>query len=89
MDELRVGNERYLAWEEAVEREVVVSGLGLADLETPSDAAIAVPAGVEEEPLAESGGEIVGALVRSWHFLEGAVEVRQRSMLGRGSSSSR
>jgi hypothetical protein len=65
VDELRVGGERYLAWEEAAEREVVVSALGLADLETPVRTAISVPAGVEEEPLAESSGEVVGALVRS------------------------
>ena len=32
VDEIRVGNERYLAWEEAAEREVVASGLGLAEL---------------------------------------------------------
>jgi hypothetical protein len=75
VDELRVGGERYLAWEEAAEREVVVSALGLADLETPVRTAISVPAGVEEEPLAESSGEVVGALVRSWRSLEGTVEV--------------
>jgi hypothetical protein len=75
VDELRVGGERYLAWEEAAEREVVASGLGLADLETPMRAAISVPAGIEEEPLANDGGEVVGALVRSWHSLEGTVEV--------------
>jgi hypothetical protein len=75
VDELRVGGVRYLAWEEAAEREVVVSALGLADLETPVRTAISVPAGVEEEPLAESSGEVVGALVRSWRSLEGTVEV--------------
>ncbi|HEY6751173.1 MAG TPA: hypothetical protein VI027_07605 [Rubrobacteraceae bacterium] len=75
VDELRVGGERYLAWEEAAEREVVVSGLGLADLKTPTRAAISIPAGVEEEPLAGDGGVVVGALVRSWHSLEGVVEV--------------
>jgi hypothetical protein len=75
VDELRVGRERYLAWEEAAEREVVVSGLGLADLETPTRRAISVPAGIEEEPLANDGGEVVGALVRSWRSLEGTVEV--------------
>jgi hypothetical protein len=75
VDELQVGNERYLAWEEAVEREVVVSGLALADLETPTHAAISIPAGSEEEPLTDSSGEIVGARVRSWQALEGAVEV--------------
>ena len=75
VDELRVGKDRYLAWEEAAEREVVVEGLKLAELRTPMRAAISIPAGVEEQPLADSGGEIVGALVRSWQALEGAVEV--------------
>jgi hypothetical protein len=75
VDELRVGTERYLAWEEAAEREVVVSGLGLAELQTPMRVPISVPAGVEEEPLADDGGAVVGALVRSWRSLEGTVEV--------------
>ena len=75
VDELRVGGERYLAWEEAVEREVVVSGLGLAGLEAPMRAPISVPTGLEEEPLADDGGGVVGALVRSWRSLEGTVEV--------------
>jgi hypothetical protein len=75
VDELRVGRERYLAWEEAAERGVVVSGLGLAALETPMRATISVPAGIEEEPLANDGGEVVGALVRSWRSLKGTVEV--------------
>jgi hypothetical protein len=72
VDELRVGNERYLSWEEAAEREVDVSGL--ARHRTPMRAAIAVPAGVEEEPLKDEDGRTVGALVRSWHSLEGTVE---------------
>jgi hypothetical protein len=75
VDELRVGKERYLAWEEAAEREVTVPGLGLAELQTPMRTPISVPAGIEEEPLANDGGEIVGALVRSWNSLEGTVEV--------------
>jgi hypothetical protein len=75
VDELRVRGERYLAWEEAAEREVVASGFGLADLKTPTYTAISVPAGIEEEPLADDGGEVVGTLVRSWRSLEGTVEV--------------
>jgi hypothetical protein len=75
VDELRVGDERYLAWEEALEREAVVPGLGLAELETPTRTAISIPAGIEEEPLEDEGGRTVGALVRSWRSLEGAVEV--------------
>jgi hypothetical protein len=75
VDELRVGTERYLAWEEAAEREVVASGLSLADLETPMRTAISVPAGTEESSLADEAGQTVGALVRSWRSLEGVVEV--------------
>jgi hypothetical protein len=75
VDELRVGNDRYLAWEEAAEREVVVSGLGLAELGGPVRAEISIPAGTEEEPLTEEGGEVVGVLVRSWCSLEGTVEI--------------
>jgi hypothetical protein len=75
VDELRVGNELHLAWEEAAEREVVVSSLGLAELERPRSVAISIPSGVEEEPLEDEDGRIVGALVRSWRSLDGAVEV--------------
>ncbi len=75
VDELRVGNERYLSWEEAAEREVVVECLGLADLETPMQARISIPAGSEEEPLTDDDGRVVGALVRSWRSLEGTAEV--------------
>jgi hypothetical protein len=82
VDELRVGKERYLAWEEAAEREVVVEGLKLTELGTPMSAAISVPAGIEEEPLADDVGEVVGALVRSWHSLEGTVEVEAEPVRG-------
>jgi hypothetical protein len=82
VDELWVGGERYLAWEEAAEREVVVSGLKLRELETPHRAAISIPAGVEEEPLADGDGQAVGALVRTWRSLEGTVEVGAESVRG-------
>ncbi len=75
VDELRVGGERYLAWEEAAEREVIIPGLELADLESPMRAGISIPAGTKEEPLADEKGQTVGALVRSWSSLAGTVEV--------------
>ena len=78
VDEMRVGGERYLAWEEAAEREIVVSGLKLSELGTLMGAAISIPAGVEEEPLEDEGGRIVGALVRSWRSLEGTVEAEAK-----------
>ena len=51
VDELRVGGNATSRGRRPP-REVVVSGLGLAALETPMRATISVPAGTEEEPLA-------------------------------------
>ncbi len=76
VDELRVGGERYLAWEEATEREIVLSGLRLPDLETPRQVAIEISAGSRQEVLTDPSGVEAGILVRSWSGLDGAIEVR-------------
>jgi hypothetical protein len=70
VDELRVGDERYLAWQEATEREVRLPELCLVELTEPRRAAIDVPAGTTEEPL--PGG--AGAVVRGWEAIRGEVE---------------
>lgn len=76
VEELRVGGELYLSWDEATEREVTVGRLKLSELlESPRRVGIDIPAGGREEPLAESTGEVVGALMREWRSLRGAVEV--------------
>jgi hypothetical protein len=76
VDELRVGGERYLSWDEATEREVAVGRFKLSDLlESPKQVGIEILGGSEEEPLAEPTGEVVGALVRTWRALRGMVEV--------------
>ncbi|MGF1472514.1 MAG: hypothetical protein ACFB50_12360 [Rubrobacteraceae bacterium] len=76
VDELRVGDERYLAWDEATEREITAGRLKLSRLaEAPRQIAVDIPSGSEEEPLEEPDGEVVGALVRSWRAVSGAVEV--------------
>jgi hydrogenase maturation protease len=62
LDELRVGEERVLAWDEAREREVVLT-------RTTPRQPIDVPAGEEEEPVPG------GAIVRGWHALHGMVEL--------------
>jgi hypothetical protein len=80
VDELRVGRERYLSWEESAEREIVLSDLRLAELEIPMHAGISMPAGSEEEALTDDDGRAVGALVRSWRSLEGTVEVGAESV---------
>jgi hypothetical protein len=61
VDELVVGGERHLAWDEAVEREL--------HLAAGDRLPIAIAAGEQCEPLGEAG-----ALVRRWQALEGTVE---------------
>jgi hypothetical protein len=75
VDTLQVGQERYLAWEEATERHITLAGLPLSALEVPQCVAIDIPAGSAEELLAAPNDEVVGALVRRWQALEGVVEV--------------
>ena len=76
VDELRVGGELYLSWDEAAEREIAVGRFKLSELSgSPQQVEIDVPGGSKEEPLAEPDGGVVGELVRSWRPLRGAVEV--------------
>ena len=86
VDELRVGGERYLSWDEATEREVAVGRLKLSELTaSPRQVEIAIPEGSREEPLAEPTGEVVGAVVRGWRSLRGMIEVGAEPL--RGASS--
>jgi hypothetical protein len=81
VDELRIGEERYLSWEEATEREVAVGAFKLSELlGSPRRVEIDMPEGSREEPLAEPTGEVVGAVVRRWHTLRGAVELEAESL---------
>lgn len=75
VDELEVGGERYLAWDEATEREVVIDDVALATLGEPRQLPFEVAAGSAEEALVAPGGEAAGALVRRWHPLRGLVEI--------------
>jgi hypothetical protein len=76
VDELRVGGELYLPWDEAAEREIALGRFKLSELlGSPRQAEVDVLGGSREEPLTEPTGEVVGALVRSWRPLRGAVEV--------------
>jgi hypothetical protein len=81
VEELRVGGELYLPWDEAAEREIAVGRFRLPDLlGAPRRVAIDVPGGSTEEALAEPTGEVVGALVRGWRKLRGTVEVEAESL---------
>ena len=74
VDELTVGGERYLSWEEATEREVAADHLTLPELAPPRRVPIAIPAGRVEEELRE-GGRRAGAVVRAWSELEGEMAI--------------
>lgn len=81
VDELRVGGELYLPWDEATEREISAGRFKLSKLtEVPRRAAIDIPGGSDEEPLEDSDGEVVGALARSWRALAGTVEVEAEAL---------
>jgi hypothetical protein len=75
LDELTVGDELHLTWEEAVEREVALSATTLAELAEGRHVPIAAAAGSEEEPLGPEG-----AIVRSWEPLEGALLVSSEAL---------
>jgi hypothetical protein len=76
-DELTVGGERHVAWDEAAEREVAIGALDVGALaERPRSAATDLAAGVAIEELREPDGALAGALRRSWEPLRGAVEAR-------------
>jgi hypothetical protein len=74
VDELTVGGERFVPWQEAVEREVSAPELRLGG-EGRARALIRVPAGAEREVLNDSAGRPAGMLTRRWRALAGVVEV--------------
>ena len=70
VDELTIGAERHLTWEEALEREVGLPPMALDELAAGRRVPISVAAGEERETLGPEG-----AIVRSWEPLEGALLV--------------
>ncbi len=76
VDELRVGNEVYRPWEEAIEREVTIDSLPVRDLlRNPVHGPISIVADRAVENLTDDGGPILGDLIREWDAIEGDVEV--------------
>ena len=76
VDELEVSGERHIAWDEAVEREVVLDPAAAGSVAVCGRrTAIDVAAGSDREDLRHPDGERAGALIRSWQRLEGAVDV--------------
>ncbi len=81
VEELRIGEELYLPWDEATEREIDAGRLRLSELlETPERVGIDIPGGSSEEELTGPTGEVLGVLVRSWLALSGTVEVEAEAL---------
>jgi hypothetical protein len=70
VDEIVLGGERYLTWEEAREREVEVPALALARLRGGHTVPIEIAAGREQEPLGDHA-----ALIREWSALRGELRL--------------
>jgi hypothetical protein len=75
VDELTVGGERHLTWEEAVERELATRALSVADLAGGVRVPVAVDAGRDHEELPDAGGRRAGRITRAWEGLTGSIEV--------------
>jgi len=81
VEELQAGEEHYLPWDEATEREIKVGRFRFSQLlETAERTKIDIPGGSSQEALAGPTGENLGALVRSWRALCGAVEVEAENL---------
>ena len=83
VDELRVGDERYLTWEEATERTIDVGRICLAHGAEPLSISIVIDAGHTDERLPGPGGAVAGVLRRSWQALRGEIVVRVEQLPAR------
>jgi hypothetical protein len=81
VDELEVDGERWMAWEEATEREIVAPPVE-ARLGAETSVPLEICAGSEREWLDNRAGERVGAVDRSWRTLRGELRVRCDGVAG-------
>lgn len=74
--ELRVGETVYRPWDESIERERSIGPLPVGQtLKRRMQFPIRVETGAAREELHDGAGPVAGTLERSWHALEGSVEV--------------
>jgi len=76
VDELRAGDERWLTWEEAREREIASPRLTLARLMRGVELPIVIGAGGTDEVIRAADGSRAGGLTRAWDRLEGRLLLR-------------
>lgn len=84
VEALQIGERRYYAWQEAIERKVDVDALSLTGLTgTAQQVPFAFPGMRTLEPLRDAAGEIPGVLIRTQHTIEGCVELRAEAIAQR------
>jgi hypothetical protein len=76
VSELAVGRRRWLSWDEAVDRELVLGPWSLSAPAATRVEQIVVPGGEEVEPVRDDAGTTVGRLVRSRSPLQARLTVR-------------
>ncbi|HET9529074.1 MAG TPA: hypothetical protein VFQ92_01890 [Blastocatellia bacterium] len=76
VESLDVDGQVFQTWQEAVERDVSVTGLSLSGLAAePQRVSFSFPSSRNAEPLKDEGGRVVGVMVRTHQAIEGAVEL--------------
>jgi len=75
VDELTIDGQRYLSWEEAVERELQVPPMSVERLQNGHREEIAIAADRRLEELRDHRGDFAGVLVRSWQTLRGELHM--------------
>jgi hypothetical protein len=75
VDELTVGGTRWVPWDEAVEHEITVAGIRVAQGSTSRTRAFTLPASVAAGDLRDASGRLAGRVVRRTAQVDGRVEV--------------
>ena len=80
VDKLNAGGQTYSSWQEAVEREVIVSPLHPANFLSREPVLFEFSASRELEPIRDASapdedGVIVGVVLREWKEIAGSVEI--------------
>jgi hypothetical protein len=82
---LEVNGRLFQTWQEAVEREVVVSAVPLTNAGESAKQRFSFPQSQTFEPLSDDvSGKVVGVIVRRQQAIEGVVEVRIDDVSGKG-----
>lgn len=76
VETLEVGGKTLQSWQEAIEREIVISSIHLGGTDAaPHSSTVSFPGGQEFEPFRGEDGRFVGAIIRTREPIEVEVEI--------------